>query len=303
MDINEVAKLLQMKREDVIVAIKVGIELPTSKRVIRLDAIPLGDLFDVDEPSLDQFIALFDAEDPGRHPPTNVRRQLLVEANHRCAICREITPIEYHHVIEFHKIKHYDIRHMLAICPTCHTMCGLGAIDQKAQYEYKNRLNSSRNGKEPISFGSSVGPANFSWDELREIITVLHDSAIKHQPDGNSRYDFSNIDPLRKNVLNLMSDNYFETVVLQEHEPYFNRILSFLRNPVNLDIAALYYEIIDELRSKIAANRNDFERFEYFLLTFADLAVRNGTSGSKINRRALNILLSFMYVNCDIGKK
>jgi len=60
---------------------------------------------------------------------------------------------------------------------------------------------------------------------------------------------------------------------------------------------------VDEIRSKIAANRDESENFEYFLSTFADVAVKDLDNGRGKNRRTLNILMSFMYVNCDIGRK
>lgn len=47
----------------------------------------INDEYDIDEDSLDAFICKFDEEEPGRHPPVSVRRELLVEARNGCAIC------------------------------------------------------------------------------------------------------------------------------------------------------------------------------------------------------------------------
>jgi len=65
----------------------------------------------------------------------------------------------------------------------------------------------------------------------------------------------------------------------------------------------MYYQVVDEIRSKIAVNRSENEAFEYFLNLFADTAVKSQDIVRGRNRRTLNILLSFMYVNCDIGRK
>jgi hypothetical protein len=65
----------------------------------------------------------------------------------------------------------------------------------------------------------------------------------------------------------------------------------------------MYYQIVDEFRAKIALNRDEHERFEYFLSVFADVAVKEQKDGRGQDRRTLNILMSFMYVVCDIGKK
>jgi hypothetical protein len=193
---------------------------------------------------------------------------------------------------------------MLALCPTCHALCTNGTIDIKAQYTYKNDLSISRPAIGSTTFHDSIGQANFSWDDLRHVIGVLHTAVITDTTaTGDSRFDFSVIDLKRKNELNNLGADYFEQIVLEHHEPYFHRIDSFLKNPVNSEIAELYHQIVDELRSKIAANRNQFDRFEYFLVAFTDVAVQTQANGMKLNRRALNVLLSFMYVTCDIGRK
>jgi len=301
MNIREVATLLRMTPDEVKISIKEGIELPATKLKIKLKAELLGKKYEIDEASLNEFIDKFHQEEPGRHPPAKVRRKLLVEARHRCAICEEVKPIEFHHIIEFSKLKHYDIDHMMVLCPTCHTLCGNGIIDSKAQREYKNRLNNKEKG-EDVAFKSSIAPLNFSWGEVKTVIQALHTEVVQNSNQGDSKFDLSDADLNTKNRINKLSQHYFETVMLEAHEPYFNRIFAFLRNPINSKVNEQYFEIVDELRSKIAANRNDFISFEFFLVTFADVAkVRNGVEG--INRRALNILLSFMYINCDIGKK
>lgn len=303
MNLSQTSKLLLWPKETIKSAINMGIELPVSKQKVYLEAVPVGSDYEIDEYKLDSFISKFENEQPGRYPPTAVRRQLLVESKHRCGICEELTPIEFHHIIEFAKIGHYDPQHMLALCPTCHTLCTNGTIDVKAQYTYKKQL-SSQASSNAVAFSDSVGPANFSWDDTRQVINALYTAVIGNQTlEGDSRFDFSAIDLQRKNELNNLGAEYFQQVVLEQHEPYFHRIDSFLKNPVNAEISALYYQIVDELRSKIAANRGQFDRFEFFLIAFADIAVQSQPSGVKLNRQALNVLLSFMYVGCDIGRK
>jgi len=302
MNVNEVAELLKMKREEVKIAIDEGVALPKSGEIICLKAHQINKQYDIDELDLDEFIDRFHQEEPGRHPPVKVRRELLVEARHSCAICGETTPIEYHHIIEFSKLGHYDSRHMLALCPTHHAMCTLGRIDTQEQYEYKRRLTQLKVIGNGSNFIYSIGPANFSWDDLRQIIIALHDEVVNRDREGNSKYDFSEIDIQKKNELNRLSLEYYNTVVVI-HEPYFTRIMNFLKNPVNATIVNLYYEVVDEIRAKIALSRDDYERFEFFLNTFADIAVKDIENGRSQSRRTINILMSFMYINCDIGRK
>ena len=189
MNLNEAATLLQFTRTEVRIAIEDGIELPISKEIIRLEAHSINGEYDIDDESLDSFICGFDKEAPGRHPPVSVRRELLIEARFGCAICL-VPIIEFHHIIEFSKIGHYDTRHMLALCPTHHTMCTKGFIDQQAQYATKMKLASQRNTENGSQFLYSIGPANFSWDDLRQIIVSLHKSVVVRQLRWNKQVQF-----------------------------------------------------------------------------------------------------------------
>lgn len=302
MHINEAATLLKFSREEVKTAIRDGIMLPKSREIVKLKVEVINDDFDIDDVSLDEFITKFHEEEPGRHPPTAVRRTLLVEALHRCAICREYNPFEFHHIIEWHKIKHYDERHMLAICPNCHTKCTKGEIDQKMQEMYKRKLHTERTRDQGSTFHKVVGPTSFSWDDLREIIIGLHDIIRYSSPTSESKHDLVFVDLEEKNRINNMSHDYSRTVI-EDYEPYFSRVDAFLKNPVNVQVAELYYEVVDELRSKISANRDSYVKFELFLLDFAQVTKELTQRDVRISGRTLNILLSFMYVNCDIGRK
>lgn len=300
MDLNEAATILLFSRDEVKKAIEIGIELPISKRNTKLNAHLIGNNYDIDEADIDKFINEFEAEEPGRNPPVAVRRELLIEAKHRCAICGEKSIIEFHHIIDFSKVQHYDTKHMIALCPTDHALCTKGRIDKTTQYKFKEKLKDNIIG-DP-SFIYSIGPANFSWDELREIIICLYDTVVNLNSSAQSGFDFSEIDIAKKNELNRVGNEYFNSVIVG-HQPYFGRIQLFLHDPINLEIVQKYYQVIDEIRAKIAVSRNEDERFEYFLNLFADTAVKNQNNGRGKNRQTLNILLSFMYVNCDIGRK
>lgn len=301
MNLNEAAALLNFTRAEVRIAIQDGIELPISKEIIRIEAHLISGEYDIDDISLDSFICRFDKEEPGRHPPVAVRRELLIEAHYGCAIC-SVPLYEFHHIIEFSKIGHYDARHMLALCPNHHSMCTKGNIDLQAQYEIKKNLASQIRTEDGSQFLYSIGPANFSWVDLRQIIVSLHESVVVNNSTGTSRFDFTEIDIRRKNEINHLGEEYYQTVIAS-HEPYFRRIYDFLRNPINVGIANLYYQVVDEMRTKLATSRDEHERFELFLTTFADVAVKGLSDGRSQDRRTLNIIMSFMYVNCDIGRK
>ncbi|MFN8368425.1 MAG: HNH endonuclease signature motif containing protein [Candidatus Kapaibacterium sp.] len=73
--------------------------------------------------------------------PTNLRRQVLVEAGHRCAIpsCR-MTTIEIAHIVPYSKVKEHKFENLIALCPNCHTRFDKGEIDKLSVLEYKANL-------------------------------------------------------------------------------------------------------------------------------------------------------------------
>jgi hypothetical protein len=291
MRINEVAQLLCWQRDQIKQAIMPGIMCPGVQEIVKLQAVKLGTDYDVSDQELDFFINSFYQNEPKRQIPTNTRRQLLVESRHRCVVCQETSSLDFHHIIEFSELKHHDPTHMIVLCAVCHRRCTTGEIDVKAQYNYKAKIQSL------FPLDENEFPARFSWENLSEIINEIHNSLDIKLPSTNSKNDFSLIEIEHKNQINRMGQNYFE-FIRDNHQPYFGKIENFLRDPSNEKIAKLYYEMIDELNSKIAAGREKFESFEEILIQIRD------TAKPKISdKRTLNILLSFTYFKCDIGRK
>ncbi|MBU4262055.1 MAG: HNH endonuclease [Proteobacteria bacterium] len=80
----------------------------------------------------------------GRPPiPAELRRRVLIEAGHRCAIpvCRE-TEIDLHHIIPWEECKEHAFDNLVALCPNCHRRAHKGEIDRKSLRLYKNSLSS-----------------------------------------------------------------------------------------------------------------------------------------------------------------
>jgi hypothetical protein len=141
MTLKETAYLLAITPEQVKSLIEIGCKLAVSETTVRLEATMVGEDFAVSDEQLDKFIGAFAAEEPARHPPVAVRRELLVETRHRCGICRDpVTRLQFHHLLEWEKVKHHDPKHMLAVCGTCHDDCSIGKIDKRTQEMYKAKL-------------------------------------------------------------------------------------------------------------------------------------------------------------------
>ena len=74
--------------------------------------------------------------------PMAIRRRVLMEAGHRCAIptCKQ-TPVELAHITPWSKVKEHTFENLIALCPTCHTRFDRGDIDKKSIEQYKLNLN------------------------------------------------------------------------------------------------------------------------------------------------------------------
>jgi len=73
--------------------------------------------------------------------PAELKRKILVEAGHRCAIptCRSIQ-VEIHHIIPWDKCQEHKYENLIALCPNCHARADREEIDRKSLLMYKNNL-------------------------------------------------------------------------------------------------------------------------------------------------------------------
>lgn len=71
----------------------------------------------------------------------DIRRRVLVEAGHRCAIpsCRHIE-VDIHHIIPWAQCQAHEYDNLIAICPNCHRRADRGEIDRKSLRLYKFNL-------------------------------------------------------------------------------------------------------------------------------------------------------------------
>lgn len=73
--------------------------------------------------------------------PADLRRRILVEAGHRCAIptCRYIE-VDVHHIIPWAQCQAHEYDNLIALCPNCHRRADRGEIDRKSLRLYKANL-------------------------------------------------------------------------------------------------------------------------------------------------------------------
>ena len=73
--------------------------------------------------------------------PAALKRAVLVEAGHRCAIptCRQ-HPTQIHHIEGFARTREHRFVDLIALCATCHDRVTRGQIDQRSVRQYKANL-------------------------------------------------------------------------------------------------------------------------------------------------------------------
>lgn len=73
--------------------------------------------------------------------PAEVRRAVLVESGHRCAIprCNE-TELDVHHIVPWETCLTHEYANLIALCPLCHRRTHKGEIDRKSLMIYKENL-------------------------------------------------------------------------------------------------------------------------------------------------------------------
>jgi HNH endonuclease. len=70
-----------------------------------------------------------------------LKRQVLIEAGHRCAIptCRHPTT-EIAHIVPWEKVNEHKFENLIALCPNDHSRYDKGEFDRKSMLQYKANL-------------------------------------------------------------------------------------------------------------------------------------------------------------------
>ena len=73
--------------------------------------------------------------------PAELRRRVLLEAGHRCAIqtCLQTT-MEIAHIKPWKEVKEHSFDNLIALCPNCHSRYDKQEIDRKSMLQYKANL-------------------------------------------------------------------------------------------------------------------------------------------------------------------
>lgn len=74
--------------------------------------------------------------------PRPLRRAVLVEAGHRCAVptCRQTSGLEVHHIDNWAKVQVHELENLILLCAVCHSRATKGEIDRLSMRAYKQNL-------------------------------------------------------------------------------------------------------------------------------------------------------------------
>jgi HNH endonuclease len=73
--------------------------------------------------------------------PSALKRAVLVEAGHRCAIptCKQV-PVDLAHIVPWVDVRTHEFSNLIALCPTCHRRYDSGEINRQSMLMYKRNL-------------------------------------------------------------------------------------------------------------------------------------------------------------------
>lgn len=71
--------------------------------------------------------------------PAGIKRTVLTEARHRCAVCGATGPLEIAHIIPWHSSREHKPEDLICLCPNCHTLADNKKWGEKTLRFYKQQ--------------------------------------------------------------------------------------------------------------------------------------------------------------------
>ncbi|GAA5140136.1 HNH endonuclease [Alloalcanivorax gelatiniphagus] len=166
--------------------------------------------------------------------PAEVKRAVLVEAGHRCAIprCGE-TELDVHHIVPWETCQKHEYSNLIALCPICHRRAHKGEIDRKALLQYKSAL----------SAGSGPGMQTNSEAPIVEIRRRIFEKTTE-VPGYTFQFDFPDFEGIAQRIVSknieawgyelLAKFRHYQETFLPVKEENDPEIDSFLKAPSSL---------------------------------------------------------------------
>ena len=121
-----------------------------------------------------------------------IRRKVLIEAGHRCAIphCSH-TDVDLHHIIPWEQCKAHSPENLIALCPNCHRLAEQGKIDRKSLIQYKLRGQRILAGN-AANHGEALDPWTTTvWEDRQKSDLHYYEAQIEYPHFDSSIYSWS----------------------------------------------------------------------------------------------------------------
>ena len=97
---------------------------------------------------------------------------------------------------------------------------------------------------------------SFSNAEIKEVLIKFRQQILTSKSDikiksNNLKYDYSHISKTDKNKKNKLSQEYFDNNILGSSLQHFDKIGSFLSDPINTELKEYYFDTVNELNEII----------------------------------------------------
>lgn len=142
--------------------------------------------------------------------------------------------------------------------------------------------------------------------DIRAVIDGFYDHRFSVPNAFDGQHDFRDYPGIQsKNIINGLTEDYYQECILESSEPFFSQLRSFLQNPRNSEVADRYSIFANELKAQLIMKRNEFQSFDEALEAVYQIMCErlDGLVEDAKKRLVARILIHYMYVNCDIGKK
>lgn len=155
--------------------------------------------------------------------------------------------------------------------------------------------------KIPSGILDGINDFDISLDYLKDIITRMH--AVLNSDDYlDLKSNFELIDMDDKNRINGMTNEFYEDLKSNYHV-YFEKIRSFLSKPINMDLNDIYFDLANEINMLLSRYRGSVRNFDDFIYQVCKHLANNPGTDLERKKRYVWFLVSYMYFNCDIGKR
>jgi len=146
---------------------------------------------------------------------------------------------------------------------------------------------------------------NLPIEIQQEVLSILESNVSKFK--GNFIEDITPQDIAKmltnfsaKNKINNLSEGYIK-LIQQQSLPFLEQFRVFLEKFENRDFKKIYFNITSDLQKVILVKRTEYEKFDDIFAAIEETC-KAKVPALVADRRTLQILLHFMYFQCDIGE-